>query len=106
MNNFLTFRYRSFFSSVDCHTHADFLKNMQNFFGHVHSGTTKKDRLITLTKLGMKVVGECNQPQGLPHEHEDPCGTNAGHEFFDCPQITIDVPFKYTLEPVILVDFR
>ena len=103
---FSYFRYRSYFSSVDCHTHADYLKNVPNFFGHVHSGTTETDRFLTLTQLGMDVVGDCVQPQGVPHEHADPCGHNSDHEFFDCRLITVDVPYKTSLEPIILVDFR
>ena len=74
--------------------------------GHVQSGSTGRDRLLSLTTIGMKLVADCPLSDANAHPHPDPCGAQSAHESFDCGFITYDVPFKTFCQSVIVIDYR
>ena len=98
-------RFYSYFSSIDCHTHCNFLHAVPHFIGHVFSGKNYENRILTLTKYGMDLVGKCNESAEVPHEHSHPCGDDQ-HEFFQCHLVVTDVVYEFFMDSVIVVDLR
>ena len=98
-------KFDSYFSSVDCHTHCNFLNSIPHFIGHVYSGVTYENRILTLTKYGMDLVGKCNVGNEVAHEHSHPCGDDQ-HEFFQCPLVVTDVVYEFFMDSVTVVDLR